>query len=395
MESRAGVRPTPPDGCPRTEVDLWSDDVLADPYPTYRVLRDLGPVVWLDRYGVAVVSRFAEVKAVLTDWETFSSGSGVAVADSSNRLMGPTVLTTDPPRHEKFRRPLASQLSPAALADAVELVAHEADEVVERVVARGRFDGVVDVARPYSATVVASLLGLPLDGREQELPELSGSAFNVFGPENPRQAAGLGALQRLGEYAATLIAEGSLRPGSRGEQLVKSGHGEQITTYTWPGVDTTVNALGSALLLFAQNPDQWDLVRADPSLIPSAWNEVLRLQSPSQAFARLTTRDAEIAGVTLPAGTRVLVINGSANRDERRYPDPDRFDVTRNPLDQLAFGRGIHLCVGIHLARMEGHALLAAFARRVARFLLVGRHRWEINNSIRGLATLPLEVRTS
>ena len=153
-----------------------------------------------------------------------------------------------------------------------------------------------------------------------------------------------------------------------------------------------MNAVASAVYLFAEHPDQWDLVRGDRSLIPSAFNEVLRLHAPVHHFTRVATSDQDIGGVVLPAGTRILVMYGSANRDERHYPDPDRFDVTRNPIDQLAFGRGVHLCVGQNLAKMEGHAIFAELADRVERFELTGEPEWMLNNTLHGLGRLPLRA---
>lgn len=165
-----------------------------------------------------------------------------------------------------------------------------------------------------------------------------------------------------------------------------------LISYLWPGIDTTVNALSSAVALFARHPDQWEAVRADRSLIPGAFQEVLRLHAPVHFFTRWVTEDVDVSGVRLDAGTRVLVMYGSANRDERRYPDPDRFDVRRDAGGQLAFGRGVHLCVGMHLARLEAHALLSALADLVARFEPAGDVRWQINNTLHGPAEVPVRV---
>ena len=143
--------------------------------------------------------------------------------------------------------------------------------------------------------------------------------------------------------------------------------------------------------LFADHPDQWDLLRSDRTLLASATNEVLRIEPPVQRFSRATTREVEIGGHSLPAGARVVLLFGSANRDERRFPEPDRFDVTRNPTDHLAFGRGIHRCVGAGLAQEEIKAVLDRLADRVARFEVVDRE-WRCNNSLHGLERLAVTV---
>ena len=380
-----------PHSCPVTELDPWSDDVVVNPWPAYRTLRDLGPVVWLAGHGMAALARFDGVRAALTDHQRFSSASGVSADEARNLEMGETILTSDPPIHESHRRPLATQLTPASLAPDLPHIDAVADALIERLVGVASFDAVTEMASPFSVNVVADLVGLPAEGRELIGP-LGERAFNIMGPRDARNDDGGLALEQLMEYSVGTALSGQLCPGTRGADLVAQGLPAAVTAYTWPGVDTTVHALGSAVLCFAENPDQWDLLRADPSLVPSAFNEVLRLHTPVQTFTRRTTEPVDVEGVVLSAGQRVAVMFGSANRDERRYPDPDRFDVTRNPLDQLAFGRGIHLCVGIHLARAEAHSLFAALARRVRRFELVGEPVWKLNNTLHGLASLPVRA---
>ncbi|MEU5640720.1 cytochrome P450 [Streptomyces milbemycinicus] len=161
--------------------------------------------------------------------------------------------------------------------------------------------------------------------------------------------------------------------------------------YVTPSLDTTILAIANAVALFARNPDQWDLLREDRSLIPHAINESLRLESPVPQFSRVLTEDHEIGGVPLAAGSRVALLYASANRDERHYPNPTRFDMTRRPSDHLAFGRGEHVCVGMHLARLEMSALLERLADRVARFEIL-EHRPMINNGLRGLDYLDVAV---
>ena len=144
-------------------------------------------------------------------------------------------------------------------------------------------------------------------------------------------------------------------------------------------------------MVVARYPDQWDLVRDDSALVPSAFNEVLRIEPPVQRFTRFAASSVELGGAVLPEGSRVAVLFGSANRDERHFEDPDRFDVTRNPVDHLSFGRGIHHCVGAGLARLEGHAIIAALASRVERFE-IGDASWRRNNALHGLARLDVQV---
>ena len=378
-----------PISCQLSNENLWDDAVLADPYPSYRRLRELGPVVWLEQPGLVALPRFAEVRAALADWKTYSSADGVAVADQVNNSMSTSILTSDPPLHDRFRKPLMDQLSVAALGRDGPAIDATAARFAEAVTMAETIDAVADLARPYSLTVVSDLVGLPPDGRDA-YPELAERAFNLFGPTGDRLLDGVEALDEL--QTRTDDACPHLAPGGKGEELCELGMAGSVAAYTWPGIDTTVNALGSAVHLFARHPEQWDLVRADRALIPSAFNEVLRLHAPVQFFTRVTTADLSLGEVRLPARTRVLIMYGSANRDERRFVDPDRFDVTRNPTDQLAFGRGIHLCVGINLARLEAHSLLSHLANRVARFEPAGHPRWMVNNTLHGPATLPVRL---
>jgi cytochrome P450 len=164
-----------------------------------------------------------------------------------------------------------------------------------------------------------------------------------------------------------------------------------MVDYIGPSLDTTVFAISNAVWLFANNPDQWDLVGEDPKLMPSAVNEVLRYDAPTQDFSRYVARDVDMDGVLLPAGSRAIVFYGAANRDERKYPDPDRFDVRRRPGDHLGFGAGPHACIGMNLAQIEMLALFTALAKRVRRFTIL-EQKPVLNNVLRGFKTLRIAV---
>ena len=233
-----------------------------------------------------------------------------------------------------------------------------------------------ELAVPFSVSVVCDLVGLPDEGRERLLP-WARLGFDSWGPPGPRAEAAAVGYQSLVDYSNTVSVPEHLEPGrwgagiydavDRGDLEQEAIHGV-VFAYLQAGMDTTVNAIGTALYLFAQYPDQWDQVRSDPNLIPSAVNEVLRYHSPIQRYTRVANDDIELGGVTVPAHNRVVVLIGSGNRDERRFDDPDRFDVTRNPIDHLAFGRGLHHCAGAGLARLELSAVLTRLAERVRRF---------------------------
>ncbi len=384
---------------PEIDVDLWSDEVLVDPYPTYARLRALGPVLYSPQWDAYVLPGYDEVRHVLQDWETFSSASGVGLNPRANAMAGRGILTTDPPLHDTRRRVLNAQLVPREVANHHDFLVAEADRLVSSVVAGGTFDAVADLAHPYSVQVVSDLCGLPEEGR-QHLIERASAAFNTFGPDNELCRQSWQGFDDLYDYATNFATPERLTPHGWGTEIYQAAaegivEAEAcpglVLAYAWAGMDTTVNAIASAVSLFADHPDQWASLRADRELMQSATNEVLRIQPPVQRFTRITTREVHLAGQTLPEGARVAVLFGSANRDERRFVDPDRFDIRRNPTDHLSFGRGVHRCVGANLAQEEIKAVLAQLADRVERFDVVDRV-WRRNNALHGLERLTVSV---
>jgi cytochrome P450 len=392
-----------PGGAPASDLDPFDDAVLHDPYPSYRRLRDAGPVVWMRRHGMWALPRYAEVRRALADWATFSSASGVGMVPEYNDRPG-GILGCDPPEHHRQRKIFQGQLSPRALRTVEDELFSRAASLVERLVGRASFDAVRDLAQPYVVSVVTDLAGLPDEGRS-ELPAASEAAFNRFGPRNQRFIAAEGGFQRLLDYVTTVAVPGRLRPGGKGAEIYQAAEDGRVDpaecpsmmmVYAWPSMDTTIRAIGTTIRLLARHPDQWDLVRNEPSLVPAAFDEALRFDAPVQLFTRVTTRRVDLGDASLPAGARVMVMMGSANRDERRYPAPDRFDVLRKPNDHLAFGHGVHHCVGAALARLEAHAVLRALTEQVTHLTLVDDGQQHLNNVIRGpetvrVRTLPAE----
>lgn len=386
---------------PSSGVELFSDEALADPYPRYERLREAGAVVRLDALGVYALPRYAEVRAALADWQTFSS-RGIGLTEERNEAMTGTILASDPPEHDVLRKTIDYGLSPRALRQEAEAtIKLRSEEIVEDAVGRGSFDAVRDLARAFPLSVVLDLIGLPQEGRDRML-DWGDGAFNSFGPPNERTRSGSASVDNLWRYLYTVITPDSLAPGSMGRKVYEAAERGEIPQETWivqmaafitAGLDTTINAIGSAIWLFATHPEQWDLVRQDPDrMIPKAFNEVLRIESPVQVFGRLVAREHEVDGVTLPEGSQVLLMYGSANRDERKWEDPERFDVGRNPVDHLAFGHGVHKCAGQGLARMEFAAVFGHLARTVRRFEIEGEPERHLNNVVRGLSRLPVSA---
>ncbi|WP_369138494.1 cytochrome P450 [Modestobacter versicolor] len=387
---------------PTYQADIYTDEALLEPYEHYRALRDLGPAVWLEAHGAFAVARYADARAVLANTEDFHSANGIALNEPANSAILGCTLASDGELHAHLRQVVAHRLTPRSLRPMRETVTARADELVAGLVERGSFDAVADLARALPLSIVPDFIGWPQEGREHLL-RWAGANFDSFGPMNARAERALPQCGEMAGFGAEIVRTGNVLPGSLGASVLESRDRGDITTeqtmmlmldYLAPSLDTTISAVGSAIWLFGRFPEQWDLVRRDPGLIPNAVNEVVRYESPIRAFGRLAVHDTEIDGVPVPAGSRVLVVYAAANRDERKFPDPDVFDVTRaDAVQQLGFGYGEHGCAGQALARMETESLLAALARSVTRFEL-GEPERALNNLIRALGSLPVTVHT-
>ncbi len=384
---------------PTFDGDFWSDEVLADPYPTYKRLREIGPAVWFSQHGAWALTTHAAVREGLRLGEVFSSAEGVTMNDAMNGMSRGVMLASDDPYHRELRSVFSRPLMPGALAPLRARLSDLSESLVERLVARRSFDAVTELAHHLPLSVVTELVGLGEEGKSNMLAWAVG-IFNAFGPDtHPRTLSGIEITQQAFAYLATMDKH-TLTPdgwgmklfeaSTRGELSEQSAKG-MLMDYLGPALDTTINATSSAVWLFAQNPEQWDRLRADPTLISDAIDEVLRLESPIRAFSRYVTRDHRIGDVVLGAGSRALVLYACANRDEQKYVNAERFDIGRKPRDHLAFGHGTHTCAGMHLAKLEMTVLLEALIKRVRRFHIREEKR-ELHNTLRGLARLVVDI---
>ncbi|GAB3573177.1 cytochrome P450 [Amycolatopsis endophytica] len=387
---------------PSIDIDIYSDELTLRPYEAYRQIRDAGPAVYLAPHDTWVIARYENVREVLKDTDTFSSAAGVSLTAPVNEITKGTTLASDPPEHDTLRAIVASSLTPRALATRKPGIAQQAEQLVAGLVERGEFDAVTELAQVLPLSVVPDFVGLPQEGRDQLL-DWASAVFNAIGPPNERSQRSLPALAELGEYAGRLANSGALAEGSLGAGVLAAAADGRIPAtqcpallldYLGPALDTTISAVGSAIYLFARHPEQWDKVRQDPKLIPNAFNEVVRLETPIRGFCRQTTRPTVVGGVEIGAGERVLVLYASANRDERKWQDPEKFDVTRRAGDHVGFGYGVHGCAGQGLARIEAHAVLEALAKRVSAFEVLGTDR-VLNNVIRAFSSIRVRVTTS
>ena len=385
------------DPVPMFEPDFWSDEVILDPYPYYDRLRALGPVVWLARNEAWALTRYDAVRSALLAPETFSSASGCMMNEPMNSATaGAIMLCSDDPEHLAMRRLFARPLQAKALAALRPRLEAMIEARIDDLLARDAFDGVADLAHFLPLAVVTELVGLDEEGRARML-EWAAAIFDAFGPIDSRRTLdGLAMTQEVIRYVSERIDRASMVPGGWGEALFTAADAGQLTEqnarmmlidYLTPSLDTTINATSAALELFAACPEQWDRVRADPSLIPHAINEVVRIESPIRAFARTAAKDVEIEGIRIAAGAKVLMLYACANRDPAKYPDAARFDVERRPGDHLGFGMGTHLCAGMHLAKLEIAIILEAMTRKVRRIHVADPIR-RPHNTLRGLTSL-------
>ncbi|WP_098957198.1 cytochrome P450 [Pseudonocardia sp. N23] len=388
-----------PVGVPESDFDPYTDEALLDPWPGYRQLREAGPTVWLSKYEMFAMTRHSSVRRVLEDWQTFSSAYGVMMNDEMNKVLRGNTLCSDGEQHDAQRRVVIRPLRPLSLRALHDQITAEAEQLVDRLVAKGSFDAATELAHHLPLTVVSNLIGLPEDGREQMLVWAS-EMFNCFGPANERTVSAFPVLQQMVSYASTQAVRGKLKPGSWAEAIHDAADRGEISPeavpvmmidYMGPSLDTTIFAISSAVELFARHPDQWDLVRQDPSLVAGAVEEVIRLEAPIQDFSRYAVSDYDLDGVIVPAGSRAIVFYGAANRDEREYSDPDHFDIRRTARTHMSFGAGPHQCVGMNLARLEISALFMALAKRVRRFEVTSSQR-ALHNILRGFTQLEVSV---
>jgi cytochrome P450 len=384
---------------PASDIDIYSEDVRADPWPHYKALRDAGPVVHLTNNDLFAISRFKDVKAALGNWKTFSSAKGVSANEERNANVSGGVLESDDPVHAQLRSFLQGPLLPGNLKKLELRFQQSADELVDRLFAQQRFDAVSELAHHLPVNIVSELVGLPEEGRANMLDWASAS-FDSMGSYNERARRAEPKRAEALSYVRN-IPRDKLLPGSWGDTLLSNPKSETfdpknakdlLFNYVGPSLDTTISAIGSAIWLFYAHPEQWDIVRADPALIPKAIEEILRIEAPVQHFTRYVTHDYAIEDVTLPAGSRTVMMFASANRDERKWGNPDDFDVRRDSREHLAFGAGPHMCMGMHLAKFEMRCLLTALAARVERFHLAGEPMRRPNNTLRGFGVLPVRV---
>ena len=365
-------------------------------------LRELAPAVKLSRENITLLTRYEQVAAGLRDWKTFSSKS--RPWHDPNSVRPELLLTDDPPKHTAVRAVIAQALSPKALAKMGEALRADAEALVLRLKEKSGtpIDAMAEITRPFVYKVLPDLLGIPLAGREN-MYAFGNMVWATLGPVNELFRAAMKDTGPVIEWVQRCCSRENLTPGSLGMQMFLAADRGEITQdeakllvgiLLSAAADTTVMTLGNAICAFALFPEQYQLVRADVSLVRPAFEESLRWNSPSRMAGRITVRDVEIEGVVIPKGERCGLMFAAANRDPRQWSHPDSFDVRRDNRGDLGWGQGIHACVGRVLAGLEADALLGAVARHIRSFETAGEPEPWLTTIGHGPEKLPVRFTT-
>jgi len=389
--------------CPELDIDPFDTGFLTDPFGYHGALRDAGPLVWLPAIGCYAMARYAEVQAALKDWDTFVSARGVGLADFAREepWRPPSLLLeTDPPLHDRTRGLMNRVASLGALRKAMPEWQRKADELVLSLAGSGPFDAIPGLAEAFPLSVFPDLIGLREDGRENLIPYAT-VAFNAFGPRNALLADAMEAARDATAWVNESCKRELLRPGGWGMQVYEAADQGECTheeaerlvrSFLTAGVDTTVNGIACLVHALADRPEEYARLRAEPGLAKKAVEETLRWGGVVQTFFRTTSRPVEISGQPIPEGAKVLLFLAAANRDPRRWDDPESFHIDRQASGHVGFGFGIHQCLGQMVARMEMEAVASALVRHVAQICLRGPVVWRLNNTLRAVDKLPVEL---
>lgn len=391
------------------EFDPMSDEYFNDPSEVYRRLRDEAPVYFNEHYGFYALSRFEDVAAAHRDWQGFSSSYGVDLATLSkhaNYSSFKMIIMMDPPEHARLRALVSRVFTPRAVTDLEPMIRQVVNEFLAPLDDRESFDAVADFSALFPVEIISRMLGVP-EGRRQQIREwLDLSLHRERGQVDPTPE-GVAAMIESVTYYHELIAEKRERPVDdmlsgltqvtvdRGDGVETGLDDAEIAGFAGllggAGAETVTKLVGNAVVLFDRHPDQWQRILDDPSAIPAAVEEILRLLPPSQYQGRYSVEDRTFEGGTIPAGFPVLLVTGAATRDPRAFDRPDDFDIDRPPSVSLGFGHGVHSCLGAALARMESRIALEELARRWRRLEVdeAGLRRVHMSN-VAGYSHVPV-----
>jgi cytochrome P450 len=412
FRSQAGTRLTPRGGwgtkmeeaaATQTGFDRFDPAFLSDPYPFYKMLYGQAPMVLQLELPTALLARYADVVAALRDPQTFSSAPIRQISQAHIFGGAPTLILTDPPVHTRLRRLVNQAFAPRRIREMEPRIRQIANDLMTKVERAGSFEAMKDLAEPLPTMVIAEMLGVPSEDYIM-FKEWSDALLEVSNvpPGAPPPPSFDEALAAERAYFKDRYEELRRKPGSDLMSMLIQAQEKDALSFDevagffnlllLAGNETTTNLIGNGLYALMRYPDQYESLRRDTSLMPGAIEEMLRFDCPVQATGRNVIRECEFGGVRMQPGTMVVVLNGAANRDPAQFPDPERFDIRRDPNDHVAFGEGIHFCLGAALARLEGSIGIAAVLERFPRLRLAAEPAYKKSFNVRGLVSLPLNL---
>ena len=400
-----------------TEEFLLSDEFFRDPYPFYRQMREKAPVYWSPKLSSWLVTRYADCQAMLEDSDTFSSSGRVAYlldqlpvhmqerVEPLRRHYAVGLAHSDRPAHTRLRNIMRQGISPAAAHKRRGRIEAVVDDLLAPLESRKEFEFIREFAYPLPATIIVEMIGAPVEDIEKFKGWADDIAmlFEYGGRMTPEAAEiGVASLQEIRAYISDLITHVKKHPGDNIMSLLVNAESDEkamtldelintAVTLFVAGHETTTNLLGLGLKNLLCKPERFDALRKDPTLIPAAIEELLRYDAVIPRAWRIANHDTEIAGTPIPKGRMVMAMLGSANRDETRFEEPDTFDVNRKNNRHFGFGRGIHVCLGAPLARLEVSIALEQIVKRFPDLALKDQEfQWRKDMAIRGLKELHL-----
>jgi len=388
------------------ELNPFAHEFHEDPHPTYRWLREHAPLYRNEQLGFYALTRYADVRDASLDWATYSSAEGTTVErlDPTWLTERPMMIFMDPPRHDRLRALVSRTFTPRRIAELEPFVRETVIRLLGRLVAEGGGDFVKDFSAPLPMEVIFTLLGVPdADRRQLRIWMDHSLERDRDTPTIPAHA--IEAMVNLMQYWEQFLPELRRRPNDGliaalleveidGERLSDGEISGFCSLLGAAGNETVTKLLAGACVQLARHPDQWADLVADASLVPTAVEEALRYTSPSQYQGRVVTKDVTWHGTLVPGGSRILLVTGSANRDERMFPEPERFDVRRHPNDHLALGLGVHFCLGAALARLESRVSLEELTRHFPRYGVDEARCVRVHMSnVHGFESVPFEAR--
>jgi cytochrome P450 len=389
--------------------DPFDTDIDAEPYEVWRRLRDEAPLYRNERYGFYALSRFDDVDRASRDPSTFSSAHGTVLELMTDEpYPDAPLIFLDPPEHTRLRALVSRAFTPRRVNELEDRIRELCADFLDRQAGGEGFDYVQDFAARLPSLVISSLFGVPL-AEQDDVRRLIDTMFTIEPGVGTLNPTALQATADLNTYFGALLEERRARPTddmlsalNAAELRLDDGSVRRLSSaeaalfavmLVSAGTETVARLLGWAAVTLAAHPDQRAALAVDPSSVPNAIEELLRFEAPSPVQARFVTSAVELHGVTLPAASKVLLLTGSAGRDERQYPDADRFDVRREFSTHLSFGYGVHFCLGAALARLESRIALEETLRRFPEWEVEHERAVRLHTStVRGYSSVPIRI---